>query len=344
MAEIKRKEETLWENELRECEIPITSPFEETISEETVIILSICNYVAVAGSKSAVLCSNPPNPESGEPNPSVDYNKLSQFITSNEGRIAPGDMAIFQELAHHRHAYFSAYQSFFESHNTLRDLFAERCQLGRRWQAISQNLDKFTIENRRDMYSRVEINGCNCAAEKETHAARLREVTACTARLAKSKHKAASVFRKIQETRPKSRYQRQKTSDDMNTATKIHKSNGGIGPMKTSTPPMPQPQPAKRIGNNGISKKGRTYPFQPAGLAGNKTTREHQNACIAADELNKGFGHNVPQPYHTSLPTPLTPPTFKTPEATSTPSVFLAGPGQSTPPNSSPLRSATEEL
>ncbi|PGG99528.1 hypothetical protein GX51_06268 [Blastomyces parvus] len=349
MAKTIHKEAIFWGNELAECGIPNTSPFEGTISEDTIIILSICNYVEVAGSNSVVLSGYPPNPESGEPNPSIDYNKLSQIITSNKnkGRIAPGDIAIFQELTRNRHAYFTAYRSFFKSDNTLRDLFTEKCQLLKRRQAISQNPNWVTSESGWDMCRRFEINGRNYAVEMETHAARLREVTACTARLAKSKHEAASVFQKIQGTRAASQHQRQKPSDNMNTTTKIHNGNGRIGPMKMSTSPMAQPQPqpqtAKRIESNGISKKRRIYPFQPPGLAVNKTTRKHQNACIAADRLNKGFGCYVTHPYHTPLPTPLTPPTLKTSKAISTSSVFLAGPGETTPPNSSPLRPATEE-
>ncbi|OJD27863.1 hypothetical protein ACJ73_00745 [Blastomyces percursus] len=170
MSEIKHEEETLWENELRKSLVP------------------------KAPSSPAI---HPPNTEYEQPNPCVDYNELSQFIRSNEGRIAPGDIAIFQELARHRHAYFSACRSFFKSHNTLRDLFAERCQLVKKWKDISQNLDKFTIESRRDMSSRVEIHERNCTAKKETHAARLREVIACTPSLAKTKRKAASVFHKF---------------------------------------------------------------------------------------------------------------------------------------------------
>ncbi|OAT13700.1 hypothetical protein BDBG_08851 [Blastomyces gilchristii SLH14081] len=190
---------------------------------------------------------------------------------------------------------------------------------------LARILDNFTIESRRDMYSRVEIHGRNCAAEKETHVVRLREVTACTARLAKSKHKAASAFQKIRKTRSKSR---QKTSDNMSTTAKIHRSNGRIGPMKASTPPMPHPQLqlARRRANNGISKKGRTYPFQPAGRAGTKrhgSVRTHPG-CIAADKHNKGFGRN-------------------THEVTSAPAVFMAGPGKPRL-QIQPLRSATEEF
>ncbi|EGE85444.2 hypothetical protein RJZ56_006037 [Blastomyces dermatitidis] len=210
---------------------------------------------------------------------------------------------------------------------------------------LARILDNFTIESRRDMYSRVEIHGRNCAAEKETHVVRLREVTACTARLAKSKHKAASAFQKIRKTRSKSR---QKTSDNMSTTAKIHRSNGRIGPMKASTPPMPQPQLqlARRRANNGISKKGRTYPFQPAGRAGNKTTRERQNASMdASRRINtiRGLGAMYPKLIRPPLLMPLTPPILKTHEVTSAPAVFMAGPGKPRL-QIQPLRSATEEF
>ncbi|PGH32055.1 hypothetical protein GX50_05180 [[Emmonsia] crescens] len=336
IAAAKDNQETPWINGMQAYGIPITSPFEETISEDTIVIFSICNYVESAGSKCPVLSTNPPNPESGEPNPSIDYNGLSQFIISNKGRIAPGDIAIFQELARRRRSYFGAYDLLFKADNTLRDLFAERCQLLKRSQAIAQNPDNFTIESRRDISSRVEINVRNCVAEKEIHAACLQGITTCTARLAGIKHITLSVFQKIRDKKSKSQHQRQKTSNGMNTGTGT-RNRGGSGALNKTHTPSPMPQPAKLIGNNGITKT-RTHPLQPAGLAGNKTTREYQSTCIAVDRLNKGFEYNVPRPYHI----PITIPTTRTP--TSAPSICLAELGQTTPPDSSPLQFVTENF
>ncbi|KAL7354781.1 hypothetical protein ACKS0A_11274 [Histoplasma ohiense] len=79
-------------------------------------------------------------------------------------------------------------------------------------------------------------------------------------------------------------------------ATGIRNHNmGGSGALKTRSP-SPMPRSVKLITSNGISK-GRPYNLQPAGLAvGNKTN--------SVDELKEGFKCNVPQPYHTPVPSP----------------------------------------
>ncbi|EEH05957.1 predicted protein [Histoplasma capsulatum G186AR] len=292
IADTEHNEEILWINDSRGCGIPVVSPFEETISEDTIIIFSICNYVENSGSKCPILSSNPPDFESGEPSPFVDYIKLSRIIKSNRDRITPDDIVVFQELAHCRRAYFTAYNLFFKSDNTLRDLFAERCQLFKTSQIVVKNPDKFTIESRRDISERVGINVRNCAAEKKMHAIWLRDIAACTARLAGIKHKAASILRGIWDKSSKSQRQRKKTSNGMATGIRTH-NMGGSGALKTRSP-SPMPRSVKLITSNGISK-GRPYNLQPAGLAvGNKMN--------SVDELKEGFKCNVPQPYHTPVP------------------------------------------
>ncbi|OJD17144.1 hypothetical protein AJ78_02738 [Emergomyces pasteurianus Ep9510] len=325
LAEIagpKDNEETSWMNNMQ---VPMASPFVATISRDKIAVFSICNYVESSGSKCRILSANPPNPESGEPNPSIDYGGLSQFIMSYKEKITPDDIAIFQELARSRRSYFAAYDLFFKSDNTLRDLFAERCQLLKRSQGMVQNPDTFTIESRRDISSRVEINVHNCVAEKETHAACLQEITACTARLAEIKHRTVHGLQKIRDEMSKSQRGRPRTSSRMNTGSRKHNRSGTDATNTRAPAPTPQPTQLRR--SNGITKT-RIHSLQPAGLAGNRTTREYQDTCIAVENLGQAFECNVPQSCH-SIPIPIPP----TPKPIFSPFEYF---GQSTPPNSSP--------
>ncbi|OAX85106.1 hypothetical protein ACJ72_00519 [Emergomyces africanus] len=252
IAAAEAREEMSWMSGMQAHGILLASPFEAAISRDKIAVFSICNYVESAGSKCQILSANPPNPESGEPNPSIDYSRLSQFVSSNKEKIAPDDIAIFKELARCRCSYFAAYDLFFKSDNTLRDLFAERYQLHKRSQAIVQKPDSFTIQSRRDMSSRVKINVRNCVAEKETHAACLQAITACTARLAEIKHRTVCGLQKIRDKKSKSHHDRPQTSSRMITICRKH--NRSVTDTINTRTPAPIPQPAMLRRNSGITK------------------------------------------------------------------------------------------
>ncbi|EEH35943.1 hypothetical protein PAAG_00266 [Paracoccidioides lutzii Pb01] len=208
-------DEEIWNNELKNGMLHTTNILDEAISDDGSRIVAICNYVETCGSQCPVLSANPPNLESGEPNPTVDYVSVSRFVKSNKGRLSQGAMAIFEELALHRRSYFEAFDIFFKSDIVLRDLYAERCQLHMKWQDIKMHPDRFPDGDQQDVCNRVDINTRNCIREKEKRIAYIQELATCTVQLVKVKCRAISIVQNVRDEKTELQGQKQKLSKEM---------------------------------------------------------------------------------------------------------------------------------
>ncbi|PGH16971.1 hypothetical protein AJ79_01355 [Helicocarpus griseus UAMH5409] len=274
IAVAKAKKEVPWLRTMQDCGFPVTDPFDDdAIPNHTVLITAICNYVETSGSKHPILSAYPPNPETGEPQPTFSYERLLQFIISNKSRLALDEDSTFHELTRRRRCYFSAYELFFKSDSAMRDLFAERYQLYKKHQEMKSNPEKFTAQELNSLQHRLDINERECDEERTIHDRCVEGIAACTTRLAEIKEKTVALVRKTRSIKY--------------TANQQRKQHGCLnsGINKTPTTPVKQASP---IGNNSITKRC-TPPLQPASVAGKKRGREYEENDDGPNKRNKGF-------------------------------------------------------
>ncbi|KAK2809381.1 hypothetical protein FQN50_003840 [Emmonsiellopsis sp. PD_5] len=211
-AQEKAENESLEETECYQI-LPLERPLAGAVSEETVFIASICTHVE--NSQNSELSLHRLCPLTGEPDPSIDYENLTQFILEYSNTISPSDLSTFRYTSYCRRRYFEIYRFYFRVEARLLDLLTERSRLKAKGRAKAAGQTAPTPEEIEEHERLCAINVRGVRFEASRFRLYERGLTLWTRVFAQAKHIALETFERLRTRRT---LQQHITTNDVGTA------------------------------------------------------------------------------------------------------------------------------